>query len=206
MLSPNPDLFRTAYQQITPAERAFVDRIVRDMAESARRFGRPVGDAIDATIPHELIEQDRRGWLQRPLVIAAVTERISELQHYDDVSIDTVIRQLHAIATFDLTEVLELDDFGEPAINLTNLTPDQRAALEAIDIDKTDGVMKSTRTKIKIKAHSKIAALKQLAELLGGTEAANSYIERQRTINAPRLNDQTTIDGAADQYQKFIGE
>lgn len=206
MLSPNPDLFRTAYEQITPQERVFVDRIVREMSESAARHGRPIGDVIDAPMPAELRQADTRGWLQRPLVVAAITERVHELQHYEDVSIDTVIRQLHAIATFDITEAMGLDEFDEPTIDLAALTPDQRAAIEMIEVDKTDGMMKSTRTKIKVKSHSKIAALKQLAELLGGTEAANSYIERQRTVNAPRLTDQTTTEQAGDAYQRMIGE
>ena len=206
MLSPNPDMFRTAYQQITSAERAFVDALVREMAESAQRYGRPIGDVVDAPLPPALRDRDTKGWLQRPLVIAAITERVREIQHYEDVSIDTVIRQLHAIATFDITEAMGIDDFGQPHVDLTNMTDDQKAAIETVEVEQSEGLNITTRTKVKIKAHSKIAALKQLAELLGGPEAANSYIERQRIVHKPQLTDNTTTDDAAEEYRRFIGE
>lgn len=206
MLSPSPDLFRTAYNQITSAERSYVDRLVAQMVEEAQARGRPLTDLVDAPIPPALTKQDSRGWLQRPLVIAAITERVRDVQHYKDISIDTLIRQLFAIATFSLEEITRFDDMGDPYFDLENASADQWAALESIDVEKSDGLSRTTKTKIKIKRESKTAAIKQLTELLGGPEAVNSYLKQQRASHTPQLTDSSTVSDAADEYQKMIGD
>lgn len=204
MLQVSPDMFRSAYKQVTSAERSFVDGIVARIVEEAQRAGRPLTLLVDAPIPPALMAQDTRGWLQRPLVVAAITERIREVQHYKDVSIDTLIRQLFAIATFSLEEITRFDELGDPYFDLENATADQWAALESIDVEKSDALSRTTKTKIKIKRESKTAAIKQLTELLGGPEAVNSYIKQQRAAHTPVLTDQSTLTDAADEYQKMI--
>lgn len=182
----------------------FVDRIVARMVEEAQRAGQPLTMLVDAPIPPALLASDTRGWLQRPLVVAAITERIHEVQHYKDVSIDTLIRQLFAIATFSLEEITKFDDLGDPYFDLENATADQWAAIESIEVDKSDALSRMTKTKIKIKRESKTAAIKQLTELLGGPEAVNSYLKQQRAMHTPVLTDQSSVGDAADEYQKMI--
>lgn len=206
MLSPSPDLFRSAYNQITSAERSYVDRLVAQMVEQAQAHNVPLTHLIGAPIPPALAASDTRGWLQRPLVIAAITERVQEIQHYKDVSIDTLIRQLFAIATFSLEEITKFDEAGDPYFDLENATPDQWAAIESIEAEKTDGLSRSQRTKIKIKRESKTSAIKQLTELLGGPEAVNSYLKQQRAAHVPQLTDASTVGDAADEYQRMIGD
>lgn len=206
MLQASPDMFRSGYNQITSAERMFVDRIVAQMVEEAQRAGRSLAMLVDAPIPPALMAQDTRGWLQRPLVVAAITERIHAVQHYKDVSIDTLIRQLFAIATFSLEEITRFDDMGDPYFDLENATADQWAALETIEVDKSDALSRTTRKKVKIKRESKTAAIKQLTELLGGPEAVNSYLKQQRASHTPQLTDSSTVSDAADEYQKMIGD
>lgn len=206
MLSPSPDLFRSAYNQITSAERSYVDRLVAQMVEEAQRHGKPLTVLLDTPIPPALVAQDARGWLQRPLVVAAITERIREVQHYKDISIDTLIRQLFAIATFSLEEITKFDEYGDPYIDLESATADQWAAIESIEVDKSDGLTRTTKTKIKIKRESKTGAIKQLTELLGGPEAVNSYLKQQRAAHIPALPDNSSVIDAADEYQRMIGD
>lgn len=206
MLSPSPDLFRSAYNQITSAERSYVDRLVAQMVEEAQRHGKPLTVLLDTPIPPALTAQDARGWLQRPLVVAAITERIRDVQHYKDISIDTLVRQLFAIATFSLEEITKFDEYGDPYIDLESATADQWAALESIEVEKSDGLTRTTKTKIKIKRESKTAAIKQLTELLGGAEAVNSYVKQQRAAHVPQLTDSSTVTDAADEYQRMIGD
>ena len=204
MLSPSPDLFRSAYNQITSAERSFVDRLVTQMVEEAQRHNKPLTMLIGAPIPTALAQSDTRGWLQRPLVVAAITERIQEVQHYKDVSIDTLIRQLYAIATFSLEEITAFDEAGDPYYDLENATADQWAAIEGIEVEKSDSLTRSTKTKIKIKRESKLGAIKQLTDLLGGPEAVHSYMKQQRATHTPQLTADSTVGDAADEYQRMI--
>jgi len=203
---PHTNMFQTSYQQISDAERGFVDRIVRDIAEGAKRHGARVADLIDAPLPRELIERDTRGFLQRPMVLAAVTERLIRLQLQQDINLDRYVRELHAIATFSVEDIMRYDALGDPYFDLENATPEQLAAIESIDVEKSDGLSRSSKTKMKFKAHSKIAAIKILIDLHGGADADNPYRKSSSTNKTPTLTDQTTTQQAADEFQRFIGD
>lgn len=199
-------MFQTAYQQVTPAERVFVDRLVSEMVEAAKRHGRRVDDLIGAPLPPDLRRHDPRGWLDRPLVVAAVTERLRELQLREDISLDAIVRELHAVAKFNLKDVTKYDSMGDPYFDLEGATPDQWAAIESIEIEKSDSLTRSSKSKIKIKTHSKLVAAKMLLDLLGGSEAENPYRRAAQSGRTPQLTDQTTAAQAADEYSRMIGD
>lgn len=193
------DMFQSAYQQISEPERVFVDRLV----EEAARHGR-VADLIDSPLPDTLHEIDTRGWLQRPLVLAAITEQLRELQLREDISLDRIMRELHAIATFSLEDIISIDELGLPKIDLENATPAQWAAIKSIEVETNDGLTRATKVKIKIHLHDKIGALKMLSDMLGGYDPDNPFRKSDQTRNAPALTDNTSTQQAADEYQRFI--
>ena len=206
MLSPNPDLFRTAYQQITSAERAFVDRLVREMAESARRHGRSIGEILDAPLPPALREHDPRGWLQRPLVIASITERVQQMALHDEINLENTAREIHAIAHSNMEDYFKVDEFGDPYFDLEGLSREQMSAIAQIEIEKSDGLTRTTKTKVKIKLHDKLAALKMEMALMGVDDGDSPFRKTDQAAHKTRLTDQSSTDQAAEEYQRMIGD
>lgn len=198
------DMFQTAYAQLSQPERSFVDRLVADMADAAARHGVSAADLIDTPLPAALRERDTRGWLDRPLVRAAITDKLTALRWQAEISMDRLIRELYSIATFNITDIMSFDSFGEVTYDLEDATPEQRAAIESVEMDKSDGMTRSTRTKMKVKAHSKLGAIKQLTDLLGGVDAPHSYRASKTSSAVPQLTDDRSTAQAADDYARFM--
>ena len=202
MLLAHNDMFQTAYQQITPAERSFVDNTVRQVAESARRHNRPIITALGVPLPDALHQHDPRGWLKRPLVLAAITEQIQSLALREEINLDNTAREIHAVAHSNMEDYFKLDDMGDPYFDLDNLTREQMAAIAQIEIEKSDGLTRSSKTKVKIKLHDKIAALKMEMALMGVEDGDNPYRKSERTTRTASLTDAN----AADEYARLIGD
>lgn len=206
MLSSSPDMFRSAYQQITPQERAFVDRLVRQMAESAKRHGRSIAEVLDTPLPPALLEHDKRGWLQRPLVVAAVSDQVRELALRDEINLEHTAREIHAIAHSNMADYFEIDAAGDPFFNLEGLSREKMSAIAQIDIEKSDGLSRSTKTKVKIKLHDKIAALKMELALMGAADGDSPFRKSDTATHTTRLTDQSSVEQAAEEYQRMIGD
>ncbi len=193
------DMLQSAYYQISEPERVFVDRLVAEAA----RHGR-VSDLIDAPLPPELHEIDTRGWLQRPLILAAIHEQLQTLQLNEEISLPRIMRELHAIATFTLESIMQFDQFGQPQIDLENATPAQWAAIKSIEMETTESLTRANKVKIKVQMHDKLGALKMLSDMLGAYEPDNPFRKADKTRNAPSLTDGVSSQQAADEYQRFI--
>ena len=200
------DMFQSAYAQVNDAERSFIDRLVREIATGAERHGARIADLIDAPLPQELHDLDTRGWLQRPLVLAAVTEKLRDLQLRQDISLDRIVRELHAIATFSLEDIMRYDEFGDPYFDLENATPEQWLAIQSVEVEKSDSLHRSTKTKMKLQTHDKLGAAKMLLELLGGSEADNPYRKADKARNTPALTTDKDAQQLADDYQRYISD
>lgn len=198
------DMFLSAYQQISEPERGFVDRLVGTIADEAQRYGARIADLIDAPLPDTLHKMDSRGWLSRPLVVAAITEKLRELQLRQDISLERIMRELHAIATFSLEDIMKIDDLGEPQIDLANATPEQWAAIKSIDFEKNDGLTRASKTKTRITTHDKLGALKMMADMMGAYDPDNPFRKADKTRSAPALTDDKSAQQAADEYQRYI--
>ena len=91
---------------------------------------------------------------------------------------------------------------GDPYFDLDNLTREQMAAIAQIEIEKSDGLTRSSKTKVKIKLHDKIAALKMEMALMGVEDGDNPYRKSERTTRTASLTDAN----AADEYARLIGD
>jgi hypothetical protein len=203
---PSTDMLRSAYQQVSEPERYFVDRLTEQLVRHAHLHDIRLDALLDSPLPAALQPLDTRGYLQRPLVLAALTERLHALQLDKDISLDRVVRELHAIATFSLESIMGFDDLGNPVIDLDNATPEQWAAIKSVEVETNDGLTRATKVKIKIQTHDKLGAIKQLADMLGAYEANNPYRKADKRTSTPILSDTTTAQQAADEYARFIGD
>lgn len=151
-----------AYDLLEPLERQAVDNYVRfAVAEQDRKRERII-HALHLPIPSEYIRRSKNA-LYRPLVRAAVAERIREEANKQDISPDRVIEQYAAIATADIGDYVDDVGFGELKIKrIEDIPPIKRAAIKSID--SKPGAF-GLHTKVVL--HDKIPALKAMAEMMG---------------------------------------
>lgn len=199
-------MFQTAYRQITPQERSFVDWLVDELVQAAKRLGQRIAQALNKPLPHELLLRDVHGWLQRPLVRAAVTERIQHFAELEEISPASWIREVHAIAHFNISDILTYDEAGDPVIDLDAASREQMAAIKSVEIEKSDGLSRSTRTKIKITTHDKVAALKMEAAYLGLDDGDNPHRRADKAAAQQALPAHATAEQAGDAYAAMIGD
>lgn len=147
--------FRPAYWQIEPMERKFVDGYVADIETIADKTGQRLLAVLQAPFPYQL---DHRAvvLLARPMVRAAVAERIKELSDLYDISIYRTLKELTSIAYANINNYIEINPItGAPEINLSKCTPEMLSAVKSFEIeDRPRG-----GRKYKFQLHDKIAAL-----------------------------------------------
>ena len=73
-----PISFTSAYRQLRPVEKLFVDSYVASLETEAERRGERISNALYRPVPAAAVEASR-GMLERPMVRAAVAERINEI-------------------------------------------------------------------------------------------------------------------------------
>lgn len=200
------DMFKTAYQQIGPAEQSFVDRLVREIADSAKRHGRSIATILDQPLPDALYERDTKGWLQRPLVIAAITDRVRDLALHEEINLNNTAREIHAIAHANMGDYFEIDEVGDPVFNLDGLTRAQMSAIKSIDIEKSEGLTRSTKTRVKIQLHDKMTALKMELALMGIEDGDSPFRNSERATRSGTIHNDSSAQQAANEYARVIGD
>lgn len=148
--------------KLTPRQAAFVNEYLVDLnaAAAARRAGYSERTA-------RKIGQEN---LTKPDIAKAIEAAKAERSERTLITADRVLSEIAKLAFANLMDYFSLTADGVPYIDLTNLTPDQTAALTEITVDEyviggeDDG--RSVR-KIKIKMADKRANLELLAKHLG---------------------------------------
>lgn len=153
-----------AYDLLTDAERKAVDEYVAFAVKQQRDKRQRVLAALNLPIPSEYLRRSRQA-LNRPVLRAAIAERITEEASHYDISPDRAIHEYASLAFSDITDFLDTGYFGEPSIKpLNQIPPDKAGAIKSIECQP--GHM---GTKWKITLHDKLPALKTLTDLMGVT-------------------------------------
>jgi hypothetical protein len=190
-----------AYRQLQPAEKAFVDAYVSDLEREAARRNERISNAAYWPIPVAVYEASR-GLLDRPLVRAAVRERIDDLARASELTPHRVVKELMTLSFSSMEHYMRIGEDGQPWFDLQHCTPEQLAAIQSIEIE--EGLR---GRKFKFKLHPKLDALKTLAQTIGLLEADNGYWrEEQKRPAVPQLTSDATQDSAADLYSRLINE
>lgn len=171
-IAPAPE-FRTAYDQLKPTERAFVDAyLVTD---------EPVGAAF-AAFPDLAAAgmSDRRAvsaagaraleFSRRPLIQAAIAEKMAAKAAEWDLRADKVVAEIAKIAYSNLDDYLSLTSDGEPYIDLSKVPRDKMAAVAEVTVeDYVEGRGEDARDvkRVKFKLHPKLDALEKAMKYLG---------------------------------------
>lgn len=200
-----PISFASAYRQLRPAEKAFVDAYVERVERDAARAGERISLALHRAIPAAVVEASR-GLLDRPMVRAAIAERINDIAAQNELTPHRVIREWMAIAFSSVGDYMEVGEDGQPWFDLTKCTPEQLAAIKSIKIEENgDGLSRPKRRKFEFVLHDKIAGLEALAKYMGLMQPDNPHWrqENARPLNGA-LPVSATAEQAGDRYAAMI--
>jgi hypothetical protein len=204
---PQQIIFASAYKQLTPSERAFVDSVVAELDRAAQRTNERISTALYRPIPAEIAERSR-GLLERPMVTAAITERINELAAMQELTIHRMVREMGAVAFSNMGDYMHVDGDGTPVFDLARCTPEQLAAIKTIKVkEHGDGITRPMRREFEITLHDKLQGMKMLAEYMGLLEPDNPHWRADVARAAPpTLPVGATVEQAGDAYAAMIGE
>jgi phage terminase small subunit len=141
---------------------AFAEAFIKELNVSAA--------AISAGFSPKTAAQSGSRLLADPRVQALIAERRAKIAARNDITIDRVINELAAIAFANSGDYFRLTSAGEPAVDFSELTPAQKAAIaEVVVEDFTEGRGEDAREvrRIRFKLHDKIAALVKIGQHLG---------------------------------------
>lgn len=152
----------TAYDLLELYERQAVDDYVVFVTEQQHHRRQRIALALQLPIPSEYVRRSK-GVLAKPLVRAAIAERIKEAASEQDLSPDRIIAEHAALAFSNVADYIYQGQFGEFFIK--NIESIPRSALAAVKKMETIPTMHGMRTSVVL--HDKQPSLKTLTELTG---------------------------------------
>ena len=201
--------FASAYRQLRPAQKAYVDAYVADAEREANKRGERISATLYRPVPDHVVEASR-GMLESPIVRAAITERINDLAASSELSVARVIKELMGISFASIGDIMEIGADGQPCFDLSKATPEQLAAIKTVEVTESgDGMSRAKIKRYKYQFHDKLAAIKMLMDYTGASNPENPFwrAETARPVHSAdraALPAGTTGEAAADLYSAMI--
>ena len=191
----------SAYRQLDKTERKFVDGFILHCEQYAVKNGERISNALHRDISASFVNETR-GLLSRPIVQAAIAERINDLAAQTELTSHKIIKELSAVAFSSLEHFMTFDKYGLPDYDFTKATPEQLSALSAWE----EIPMQFGGKKYKFKTHDKLKAIELLMKYMGLLQADNNAYNVYSTPNAVNSNvaENHTVADAANSYSALI--
>lgn len=197
--------FVSAYRQLAPAEKQFTDGFVGALETRAVKANRRIIELLEDSDPGE------HTMLDRPLVRAAIAERVREIQDAADLTAYRVLKELSAIAFSNISdymvadsEVMEGHTLNFISWDLAKCTREQMGAIQSIKVeyDASGLVVK----KLEFKLHDKVAGLDRFMRYMGLLDPENPHYRMEQAAKKEPLGlpVSTTQSQAANLYAQFI--
>lgn len=201
------EVMLTAYDQLKPTERIFVDvYVATDQPLKAMRAAMPA-------LPDNLLNIRAVDMLNRPLVSAAIADKVRRVTEKYDVSLDALVRELAYIAKANMADYVRLTPEGEPFVDLSDTTYEMMAAIKSVSVeDVKEGRGEDQREirKVKFDLHDKQGAIDKLMRKLGAYPQVGVGNTLNVQINGANTNMQINADmspeQAADYYARSLEE
>lgn len=192
--------FISAYRQLTPHEKIFVDNYVAKIERDCDRAQERISNSLYRPIDPETIAQSR-GMLDKPMVLAAITERITAIAQANELTPQRVIKEYALIAFASHADYMEIGEDGYPRYDLTRCTPEQLRALKKISFKEN-----LHGRELHYETHDKIAALDRLAKYMGLLDTDNPHwrADNARPVEPAMIASNATVDDAANEYARLI--
>lgn len=181
-----------------------MDSTVQELENGADRNGERIGTVLHKPLSNAIVERSR-GMLDRPMVTAAITERINEISAARDLTVQRMVKEMMAVAFSSMGDYMTVTEDG-PTFDLTRCTPEQLAAIKSIEVEESgDGLSRARKQKFKITLHDKLGGMKMLGQYMGMLEADNPHwrADTARTVT-PALPPGATTEQAGDAYAAMI--
>lgn len=209
-LMPAEEL-RTAYDQLRPFERQFVDAYLASESPTKAMKAIFPGDGIDPKKLSATVRARTFELMHRPLVQAAIAERLKKIADKWELTADRVTAEIAKIAYSNMDDYFKVDPItGKRSLDLDSATRDQMASVGKIKVttrtDK-DGVVTQD---VEFALHDKLGALEKAMKNLGLYAPVEvnmrAQIERGETGDGSTLmitvND--TDEEAAAKYAEYL--
>jgi len=200
--------FASAYRQLRPAQKAYVDAFVADAETECNRRGDRISSVLHRQIPDRVVEASR-GMLDNPIVRAAIAERINELAAASELTVHRIIKELMNVSFASIGDYMQVGEDGQPYFDLAKATPEQLAAIKSIEVEEHgDGMSRPKRRKFKFQLHDKLSGIKMLMDYTGASNPENPFWRAETA--RPVANNRATLPGsvsseaAADLYASLI--
>jgi hypothetical protein len=198
IVNMNNNFISSAYDSLTHAEREVVDSYVQAVRIYAERNNELIIHSLSKTIPDDVIARSR-GILEKPLVKAAIYEKIQELSDEQDVSPKRVLREHMNLATSNMSDYLKFGDNGFFTIDLSKCTRQQMAAVKRVKVE--NGIF---GTMVTIDLHNKEAHLNALTKMMGLDQADNPVYLAHTA--APKDVKSLNVDTPTEQVERSYVE
>lgn len=195
----DPLIHASAYKQLRPGERSYVDGYVRTLERDCARAGERISNALYRSIPDDVTAASR-GMLDKPLVRAAIVERINTLAADSELTVHRVVKELMAMGFASLGDYMEVDEGGAITFDFAKATPEQMAAVKSYEMEWTRNGPKQ-----KIVLHDKLGSLKMLADFMGMLQPDNPmWAATQARPVQTTIQRDATVESAGDRYARAI--
>ena len=193
----NAVVFASAYRQLRPSEKAFVVGYIDALEKEYDRRGERLSNALHRPIDADTVAQSR-GMLEKPMVIAAISERILQIAQDSELSPQKVLRGLMTLYNTSLANFQTIGEDGMPYYDFSLATPEQLWAIQHLKY-KPAGPRGPGELEIKLPDRIRISEL--LLKIMGVLDGDGEFYRREtaRPVNA-------TIQAggdAADAYAKL---
>ena len=204
------ELMLTAYDQLKPTERIFVDvYVATDMPLKAMRAAQPA-------LAESLLNVRAVDMLKRPLVTAAIAAKVAAVTAKWDVSIDALVRELAYVAKSNMADYVRITPEGEPFIDLSEVPYEAMAAIKSVkveDVKEGRGEDQREIRKVSFELHNKLGAIDQLMRKHGAYAPTGAGINihmngqtNNLQLNANGVKEDWSDDQAADYYARSLEE
>lgn len=192
----------SAYDMITEAERAVLEEYVSYAVTEQQRKHQRVDLALNLPVPAEFMRKGRECFA-KPVVLAALRERLLEESARRDISPDRVIREYGKIAFSDISDYLDQGSWGTVQLkDFANISADKLGAIKSVETRMGS----NGATQVKLVLHDKFPALKALAELMGlvapdAPPALEGYVKQEI-----RSMEQAALQAPEAEYEELLEE
>lgn len=201
--------FRTAYDQLRPTERAFVDAyVITDDPIEAAKMAFPVLKELPKG--HDGARVRAVEYCNRPLIQAAIADKMAEISRRFELTADRVLGEIAKIAYANMDDYIDRTS-GDPLLDFSpeRVTREQMAAVGELTVETyKEGRGDEAREvkRIKFKLHDKLNALDKAMRRLGLYEPDGLKIIDGRVSAGPKqITRDMSADEAAELYARSIG-
>lgn len=189
--------FESAYRQLTPVERAFVDAYVSSVEEMAVRAHKPIKEALQAApLPPDAKSQEI---LSSALVKAAIVDRVRELSESAELNVYRTLKELRNIAYSTVASIIRVREDGLFDFDLAKCTPEELSTIKSLSIKNGPH-----GPEIKITQHDKIAALDRVMKYQGLLESEHQHWKIVSASEETKTLTFESVDDAANAYAQML--